>query len=341
LKLCFRRGSAFANKKALNYLADKNPEDIRKITVIRHAAIGDFMNIRPFLIELRKYFPNAEITLSVLRNAVYGMPRDLIDEIHIMDKENPKNSLKKTGLFTRIKQAKALPPQDIIFDLTDSTLTSLMLIVSTANLKIGYPYRALRRIFLDMAIYRSSLVVEAELALHMLNFLGLPKIRKLHYGFENTYPKKDARAIIYFRGASEEKRRWDEKKFISLIDKISKEYPNHKHIILQGINKDEQFLNIYKPFQEKQNIFLQQAMDLESTMQFLANSSCVIAGDTGIRNMAIAVETPTIGLFFVSEPFSYWPNDSIHDCVFNNRYESPSVEEVYKATITLMQQLYS
>ena len=52
MKLNFRRGSAFASNKARRYLEDKKPEDIKTITVIRHAAIGDFMNIRPFLIEL-------------------------------------------------------------------------------------------------------------------------------------------------------------------------------------------------------------------------------------------------------------------------------------------------
>ncbi|MBD3797958.1 MAG: lipopolysaccharide heptosyltransferase family protein, partial [Campylobacterales bacterium] len=65
LKLNFRRGSAFASKKAREYLATISPSDVKNIAVIRHAAIGDFVVTRPFLIELRKFFPNAKITLSV------------------------------------------------------------------------------------------------------------------------------------------------------------------------------------------------------------------------------------------------------------------------------------
>lgn len=338
--LSFRRGSAYANKKARSYLAKKNPDDIRKIAVIRHAAIGDFMNIRPFLIELRNYFPNAKITLSVLRSATYGMPDDLVDDVHIMDKDDPKNPLKKTGFFTRIRQARNLPAQDIIFDLTDSTLSAFLLLFAKVDLKIGYPYRILRRLFVDMGVLRSDFVVEAESTLHMLNMLGLPKIKKLRYGFEKKYKKNDMQMIIYFAGASTLGKRWEAKKFAELIGKMSQNYKDYKHIILQGINPDEKFLDIYDSIKTKDNVALKKAMGLEETMQFLADARCLVSNDTGIRNMAIALQTPTIGVFFGTNPFRYWPNDKIHDCVFNNCYKSPDVEDVYKATIKMINTLY-
>lgn len=339
--LNFRRGSAYANKKARNYLAKKDPGDIRKITVIRHAAIGDFMNIRPFLIELRSYFANAKITLSVLRSATYGMPDDLVDEIHIMDKDDPNNRLKKTGLLTRIKQARTLPPQDIIFDLTDSSLSALLLFFAKTDLKVGYPYRIFRRLFVDMGVFRSDFVVEAQSTLHMLNMLGMPKIKHLRYGFENRYKKNDTHTIVYFAGASTLGKRWEANKFATLIDKLSLKYPGYKHIILQGINADEKFLDIYEPLKSRENVVLQKAMDLDAAMEFLAGVRCLVSNDTGIRNMAIALQTPTIGVFFGTNPFRYWPNDDIHDCVFNNRYESPDVADVYEVTAKMVDKLYS
>jgi ADP-heptose:LPS heptosyltransferase len=338
--LNFRKGSAYANEKAREYLKNKNPDEIQNIAVIRHAAIGDFMNIRPFLIELKNYFPNARITLSVLRSTLYGLPRDLVDDIHIIDKDDPKDVSKKTGFFTRIKQAKTLPPQEIIFDLTDSTLTAFLLFFSKAHLKIGYPYRRFRRLFLDMAVHRSDFVVEAESTLHMLNFLGLPKVKKLNYGFEKKYPKNNSKALIYFAGASTKGKCWEEYKFTALIEKMAAKYPHYTHVILQGIREDEHFEAVYAPLKEKKNILLQKAMELDATMQFLSNARCVIANDTGIRNMAIAVETPTIGIFFGTGAFRYWPNDPIHDCVFNNRYESPDIEAVFTATSNLIDILY-
>ena len=53
MKLNFRPKAAFASQKAFNYLADNHPNDISKIVVIRHNAIGIFFDIAPF-----KYWPN-------------------------------------------------------------------------------------------------------------------------------------------------------------------------------------------------------------------------------------------------------------------------------------------
>ena len=340
MKLNFRRGSAFASTKAKKYLETVSPDDIKTITVIRHAAIGDFMNIRPFLIELRVFFPNAKITLSVLRNAIYGLPEDLVDHIHIMDKYDLQNKSKKTGLFYRIKQARTLPQQDIIFDLTDSTLTLLLIILSKSKLKIGYSYRAVRRFFYDISTLRSDLVIEAHSVLHMLNLLGSHITKPENYGFENIYPKKDKKQIVYFAGASGDNKCWEKDKFRVLIDKLSDQYTDYDHIILQGIGEHEKFLEIYEPLKEKLNVSLQKVLQLDDAMQFLANSRCVVTNDTGVRNMAIAVDTPTIGIFFLTAAFRYWPRDDKHDCVFNLDYISPDIEDVYHATTTLINFIY-
>ena len=191
MKLNFRRGSAFASQKAKDYLETITPEDIKTVTVIRHAAIGDFMNIRPFLIEIKNFFPNVKLTLSVNKSAMYGLPEDLIDELHIMDKDDPNDKSKKTGLFYRIKQAKQLPPQDIIFDLTDSSMTLLLIIFSKAKLKIGYSYRAFRRWFYDISTLRSDFVIEAHSVLHMLNILGSHITNPKDYGYSKKYTKNN------------------------------------------------------------------------------------------------------------------------------------------------------
>ncbi|MDQ7059598.1 MAG: glycosyltransferase family 9 protein [Sulfurimonas sp.] len=340
MKLNFRRGSAFASKKARAYLASVTNEEIENITVIRHAAIGDFMNIRPFLIELREFFPNARITLSVVEHYMYGMPIDLIDNVHIMNRYVSSNKGKKASLFTRIKQARALQPQDIIFDLTDSTVTLLLVILSHSKLKIGYPYRSLRRFFYDIATLRSDFVVEAQSVLHMLNILGAKTKTPLEYGNNKKYPKNDVKQVIYFAGASVKDKCWEEEKFKVLIDKLSDEYREYNHVILQGIGEDEKFLDIYEPLKDKSNVSLQEIISIEEVMQMLANTRCLVSNDTGVRNMAISLQTPTVGIFFDIPPFRYWPREEKHDCVFNIKYESPEVDAVFNATKNLVNKLY-
>jgi len=148
LKLNFRRGSAFASKKAKKYLETISPSDVKTITVIRHAAIGDFMNIRPFLIELREFFPNAKITLSVIEHYMYGIPYDLIDDVHVMSRYKSVEKGTKANLLTRIKQARTLEPQDIIFDLTDSTITLLSSDFIKCKVKDRLSIQSNKKIFL-------------------------------------------------------------------------------------------------------------------------------------------------------------------------------------------------
>jgi ADP-heptose:LPS heptosyltransferase len=338
LKLNFRRGSAFASQKAREYLKDKKPQDIKNITVIRHAAIGDFMNIRPFLIELRKFFPNAKVTLSVLKHYMYGIPYDLIDEVHVMRRYQKNNS--KTSLITRIKEARTLPPQDIIFDLTDSTISLLLVILSNSQLKVGYPYRALRRAFFDVATLRSDFVVEAVSVLHMLNILGAKTRTHLEYGLNEKFPKRDKKRIVYFAGASTENKCWEKDKFKELVQKMSQKYQDYQHVILQGIGENEKFLEIYEPLAPIKNVTLQETMSIEDVMHFLAQSRCLVSNDTGIRNIGIALQTPTVGIFFQIPPFRYWPREEKHDCVFNVEYTSPEVADVYMATKKLIDKLY-
>ncbi len=336
MKLNFRPKAAFSSKKAFSYLADKNPGDISQIVVIRHAAIGDFMNIRPFLLGLKSFFPNAKITLSTINTYAYGTPNDLIDAVHIIDRTIDG---KKTSIFQRIKQIKQLPRADLLFDLTDSSLSLYTAIFSKPKLKIGYSYRSSRRFFYDISTLRSDFVLEADSVLHMLYILGYSRHGDLEYGYGKLYPKKHAKQIVYFAGASMKNKCWSEDKFTALIGQLSDQYSDYQHVILQGIRKDEKFLEIYSPISHKKNVKLQETMSLEGVMQFLANSHLLISNDTGIRNMAIATQTPTIGIFFDIAPFKYWPNEKIHDCVFNENYQQPSVGNVSYSAQSMMENL--
>jgi len=336
LKLNFRPKAAFASKKAFKYLENRKPDDIREVVIIRHAAIGDFMNIRPFLLGIKSFFPNAKITLSTINTYVYGTPDDLIDAIHIIDRTV---NGKKTSAFQRIRQIKQLPQADILFDLTDSSLSLLTTIFSKPKLKIGYSYRSSRRFFYDISTLRSDFVLEADSVLHMLYMLGYSRHGDLEYGYGKHYPKNQTKQIVYFAGASVKNKCWSEDKFTNLIDQLSSKYLEYQHVILQGIREDEKFLEIYKPISDKENVVLKETMSLEGVMQFLSDSRLLISNDTGIRNMAIATQTPTIGIFFDIAPFKYWPNEKKHDCVFNESYQQPAVGDVFDSAVNMMEYL--
>jgi ADP-heptose:LPS heptosyltransferase len=65
------------------------------------------------------------------------------------------------------------------------------------------------------------------------------------------------------------------------------------------------------------------------TINFLEQSNLVVSNDTGVRNLAISVDCPTVGIFFSTVPHRYWPrgNDR-HEAVFLADGATPTVELV-------------
>lgn len=343
MKLNFRTGAAFASQKAKKYFEKKTPQDIKNIIVVRHAAIGDFMVIRPFLIELRNYFPNARITLNVLRTSMYGMPEDLVDNIHIIDKIHPEDKTKKTSFFYRLKQIRTLPKADIIFDLTDSSQSLMLSVFSNASIKIGYSYRAIRRIFYDISTLRSDFVWEGNSILHQLQILGAnTQYDSYEFKLSNKSTNLKNPYIIYFAGASVENRCWGDENFAKLIKQMSENYPKYKHVILQGIKDNEKFEEIYAPLQQKENVILQAALSLEDIYDYLGEASLVVVGDTGIRNMAVATHTPTLGIMWAPyiSPLRYLPKLRIHKVVFNPDFVKPKIEDVLEKAENMIENLY-
>lgn len=110
MKLWFERG-AWVSKKGRNKINKINPLYVRRVVIIRHAALGDMVLVRPFIVELRKFFSNAEIVISLVSNYTYGTPFDLVDGVHIIHGSHEKN----ISFIQRIKKIKELGPSDIKF----------------------------------------------------------------------------------------------------------------------------------------------------------------------------------------------------------------------------------
>lgn len=135
-------------KNLENKLSQLNFSDIKKIAILRHAALGDMVLTRSFIIEARKAFPNAIITLSIVSNYTRGTPEDLVDRVHIVYGSDNRN----ISIRERYKRIKELGDQDIIFDLASSSRSTMTCLLNRATLKIGFPYRKLQaRLLFDIA----------------------------------------------------------------------------------------------------------------------------------------------------------------------------------------------
>ena len=142
MKLWLDKG-VWTKKKAQQKAGNLNIEKITSIGVIKHAALGDLMLTRPFLIALRKYFPNAKITLDVSSNYTRGAPADLVDHVHVTYGSN-----KKASLNQQLKNFKEFGNHDLVFDLTATTRSFMLCMLNKAGLHIGFKHRNIQKLYM-------------------------------------------------------------------------------------------------------------------------------------------------------------------------------------------------
>ena len=324
MRLWLEKGG-WASSRARSAIGQKRPEEIRTIAVVRHAALGDQVLTRPFLLEARRFFPNASITLSLIDSYRYGAPVDLVDRVHVAaGRGQPQLSLR-----AQIAKARELGPHDILFDFAATARSYWLCALTQAWLKIGFPYRhRLGRMLYDITILRSDFRFEAELLLDALNVLGCKTQHPLRYGLAEPPAQRARPYVVYFPGASVATKQWPSGNFVQLIAHMAQAHPAIEHLVLEGIAPLDSVRPVAEALRGLANVSTQGARELPETISLLKGASLVVSNDTGIRNLAIAAETPTVGIFYSTVPFRYWPRAESHDVVFNPAGTVPSVAEV-------------
>jgi len=331
MKFWFTKG-VWASKKAREVIADLSRDTIKNIAVIRHGALGDMLLTRAFLVETRKAFPNASITLSIVSNYTRGTPEDLVDRVHVVHGSDQR----ETPLRTRIKRMKELGPQDIIFDLASSNRSVMTCVLNSAKLKIGFPYHRLQaKLFYDVATCRSDTNFEVDDMINMLNIFGIKTAYPHRYNMPGPALERDRPYIVYFAGASTSNKCWPASSFSQLITEMIKLYPQHQHLVLEGIQPWEKADEILAPIAAADRAAAITADTIEETTALLKGADLVVSNDTGIRHLAIVSDTPSVGIFF-ADPFRYWPRYSIHDVAIPDPDWPPSVDAVKTACLNVL-----
>jgi len=332
MKFWFNNGGWISNK-AHQQITALTRDNVKFITVIRHAALGDMVLTRPFLIELRKAFKNSFITLSICSNYTRGVPEDLVDKVHIVHGTDQRD----VPYGTRKKRFKELGHQDIIFDLAATNRSFRTCFHNSAKLKVGFPYRWIRaRMFYDFTVHRSDLSYEVDNMLSMLHAIGVKTSHPHKFNMPGEKLARDKPYIIYFTGASIKQKCWPLESFSGLINRMSAEYPKYDHLILGGIQDWEKSETVLDHTNDANNINSIEADNINDTVSLLKGADLVVANDTGIRNLAIACETPTVGIFTITVPFRYWPRTTNHDIVLSDNEHVPSVKNVFNTCASVL-----
>jgi ADP-heptose:LPS heptosyltransferase len=325
MKLWAHKGM-WASRGGRRKIQQLDRDAVERVAVIRHAALGDMVLTRPFLQEIRSFFPNATITLSVVSNYMFGVPEDLVDRVHVAYGSDKKD----IPLKEQLARGRELGEHDIIFDAAATTRSSWLCFLNKARLKIGFPYHAIQRpLFYDAAVLRSDYVFEAEIMLHMLHMLGHRSSYPYRYDLGGDAMVRDRPYIVYFPSASVVTKIWPLDCFAELVACSMNQYPDYEHVVLKGLADWETIEPINQRLGDRDNYT--PFDDFTQTEALVKGAALVVSNDTGIRNLAIAANVPTVGIFFSTLPYTYWPRYPIHEAVFRPDGSLPAVEEVFAA----------
>lgn len=339
MKFWYERG-AWVSPKAHQKFENIAPADIKSIAIIRHAALGDMILTRAFITEARKFFPNAKITLSVVSNYQFGVPDDMVDRVHVSIGSDQREVPKRE----QIRVAKSLGDHDLIFDMAVSSRSLLLCMLNKAKMKISFPYRKWQRIFYDACVFRSDMQFEAETLLDMLRLFGATPTSPPDFSVPVIELKAEIKQtkpyVVYFTSASVENKCWPVEHFSSLIKQLANDDSDYQHIILEGLADWESvdpLMGLITSEGDLANVSVQKAMPLDDTLSLLANAELVVSNDTGIRNLAICCPTTTtVGIFYSTVPYRYWPRYGKHDAVFQADGSIPSVNAVAKSVQAIL-----
>jgi ADP-heptose:LPS heptosyltransferase len=322
----WKEANTWQSSKATQKLEQIAISDIKKIAVIKHAAFGDQLLLRPFLIELRNAYPDAFISLSVISHYMRGIPEDLVDRIHTV----PSRKEKK-GLLAAYQAYKDLGSHDLLFDLTASTRSFIISKLTPAKFKIGFQYRSVHKFVYDIAIPRSTYQFEAGTFLEQLCPLGIAYEWPPRFEMKTGNLQRNKPYIVYFPTASTPAKSWSAENFSNLIRNMATELPEFEHLILSGISEWEKVVasDIMGSLSGVINVAHMEAGPEDQAL--IKGTTLLVSNDTGIRHLGIALDTTTVCIFFNTPPYRYWPRYGRHQVVYNLDGSPPRWEDVASA----------
>lgn len=322
----WREKHTWTSRHAVAKLTALKREDIKHIAVIKHAAYGDLLCMRPFLVTLRQHFPDASITYSGINYYTRGIPKDLVDRVHMVPSRKDQQ-----GHLHTLREYRKLGTHDLLFDLTGSTPSFMITLLNKATFKIGFQHRAIHKWVYDVAIPRAEFRFEALTFLEQLNLLGIQADLPLDYGFMIEPLIRDKPYIMYFPTASTIDKCWPEDHFVGLIDDMARHFDQYEHILLKGLADWEKQLvdRVHAKLSHHSNFLTLDAGPQDDRL--IKGAALLVSNDTGIRHLGLAMNTPTVGIFYHTTPFGYWPRYGQHEVVFNADGYPPQVNEVADA----------
>lgn len=279
----------------------------KKILVVRYRFIGDTVLTVPFLRNLSKYYPDAQIDMLI--ETVSGSFLKYCPYIDNLIEFEDIKSGKKANIFsysTKLRKEK----YDMAFILKRSISSALLCFLAGIPNRIGFDTEK-RGLLLSHKIPYDKTKHESESFLDILRGINIPvndSYLEAWTGKEeidsinNILQEKasaGSRKVLINASASNINKMWTSKSFAKVIEELTNEF--NCQIYFTGTNKDSlAYEEIQKcistPLKYPLVNLLGKTTILES-LELIKRMDLVIGVDSGLLHLSAAANTPTIALF--------------------------------------------
>ncbi len=291
--------------------------NIDKILVIRVDGIGDLLNSTPAISLLRENYPSAEITvLARPFNAPVLIGNLDVDRILLFDPDG-----KDQGLFAKFQFYRELRREkyQLVVAMQTAMWSHLVAFLSGAPYRLGryqkrfrstlthawrgkYPKGETHEVDRNLQLVRLICNGEGErkLTFRLLpNEIGIAKKRIAAWDIGD-----DAFLIGIHPGGSSLDKRWPEKQYAELADRLAHHY-NATILLLHGPGEEALTRNVQKAMK-----FPAITHAPETIRRLGALLSCcdlVVCNDSGPMHLAAALDVPTVAIFGPTDHVAWHP----------------------------------
>lgn len=333
-----------------------DPENVRRILVIKMRAVGDVVLSTLVLPNLRAAFGGSSIDFLTESPSV-----DVLRLNPVVHRTLVYNRRTMSGLdvIRMVRRGK----YDLVIDLFGNPRTALITRLSGATYRVGYRFRGRSYAYNLIVAPRGGEVHNSQFNLDALERIGVRIVdRELHFHYgrdDAAYIQKalcDARIertvlVGVNPGGGWYTKRWHLKDFALLADRIHGRF-GWTIVLPWGPGQRDEVETIAR--QMRSTPFIPPATTLTQLGALLARCAYVVSNDSGPMHITAAVGTPVLGIFGPTRPELQGPygeknltvrNESL-DCLGCNLTSCPignpcmnelSVDSVFDAFEKLLQ----
>lgn len=313
-------------------------ENVKKILIIKLAAIGDSILLIPMLRTLKKSFPRSEITFICTKiNYAVAMKTPYIDKVVEIDVHSYLRSPMK--FFRFIKELRR-DKYEVIIDAGQwERINAIMTMLARSDFSVGFKTeRQMKHYGYDSIVTHTRSKHELETFLDLLVPLGInitEEDKKLEYflndedfnfaySFWLKHTLEDKTVICLHPGCGENgrPREWAVENYISLGKRLV-DYDENIRILITGAKLEEERCEEIAAGIGKNTINTSGQFPLDNVVALVKKVKLIVCSNTGMLHIASCVGTKTMGLHGPTNPVKWGSYNKNAVLIQSDKFCSP------------------